>query len=430
MQVLTPTGYRDIVDLAVGGEVSAFDIDTGAPIINLIESIEPIDAAEWSRAYPIDTPPFASYLVNGEFILFGNQSIWTSPTTVKHASLLQVGDTIYDDANGDLVITSFEETGPQGVWYRLVISGDHSFISDGLTLHNASRFWVGGTGTWDNVATTNWSATSGGASGSSPPVAGDDATFNGSSGTGTVTPNATLALANLTTGAFVGTLAFNTNNNNITISAVANHGGTAVRTLNLGNGTWTFTSSAAVVAQWSIGTATNLTLNCNSSVLSFTGSNTASQMIPTFGPFTYNIIRITGSWIACNIGNVVGPPTFGTLDVQASIGFRWGVAITLNAISIGAGVSVGLYAGTSLTLGSAFSISGAPGAQLTIGDNTTTVMTFSCAAGAVNLNWATMMNVTFSGGATFVAKNSNARNCTGITVTPPMVRQPTLALGV
>lgn len=31
----------------------------------------------------------------------------------------------------------------------------------------ANRYWVGGSGTWDNASTTNWSATSGGAAGAS-----------------------------------------------------------------------------------------------------------------------------------------------------------------------------------------------------------------------------------------------------------------------
>ena len=50
----------------------------------------------------------------------------------------------------------------------------------------AARYWVGGTGTWDNT-TTHWSATSGGAGGASVPTAADDVFFDGNSGTGTVT---------------------------------------------------------------------------------------------------------------------------------------------------------------------------------------------------------------------------------------------------
>ena len=51
----------------------------------------------------------------------------------------------------------------------------------------ATRYWVGGAGTWDSSSTTNWSATSGGASGSSAPTSADDAIFDSLGGTGTVT---------------------------------------------------------------------------------------------------------------------------------------------------------------------------------------------------------------------------------------------------
>lgn len=46
----------------------------------------------------------------------------------------------------------------------------------------ASRFWVGGTGTWDSTSTTNWSATTGGAGGASAPTNADTAFFDTSSG--------------------------------------------------------------------------------------------------------------------------------------------------------------------------------------------------------------------------------------------------------
>lgn len=51
----------------------------------------------------------------------------------------------------------------------------------------ASRYWVGGTGTWTDVNTANWSATSGGAGGASVPSSADSVFFNASSGGGTVT---------------------------------------------------------------------------------------------------------------------------------------------------------------------------------------------------------------------------------------------------
>lgn len=46
-----------------------------------------------------------------------------------------------------------------------------------------TRYWVGGTGTWDASTTTNWSTSSGGAGGASVPTSLDDVVFNTSSST-------------------------------------------------------------------------------------------------------------------------------------------------------------------------------------------------------------------------------------------------------
>lgn len=58
----------------------------------------------------------------------------------------------------------------------------------------ALRYWVGGTGTWDSSSTANWSATSGGASGASAPVAADSVRFDANSGTAAVVTIAATAV--------------------------------------------------------------------------------------------------------------------------------------------------------------------------------------------------------------------------------------------
>jgi len=74
----------------------------------------------------------------------------------------------------------------------------------------AARFWVtGGTGNWNS--TTNWSATSGGASGASVPGSADTAALNASSGSGTITLDISPTIQTLTCTGFTGTLAFGTN---------------------------------------------------------------------------------------------------------------------------------------------------------------------------------------------------------------------------
>lgn len=49
----------------------------------------------------------------------------------------------------------------------------------------ANRYWVGGTGTWDATSTTNWAASSGGASGASAPTSADNVFFDANSNVGT-----------------------------------------------------------------------------------------------------------------------------------------------------------------------------------------------------------------------------------------------------
>ena len=74
----------------------------------------------------------------------------------------------------------------------------------------ANRYWVtGGTGNWNS--TTNWSATTGGASGASVPSTSDAALLDASSGAGTATLDISPTIQTLTCTGFTGTLAFGTN---------------------------------------------------------------------------------------------------------------------------------------------------------------------------------------------------------------------------
>lgn len=69
----------------------------------------------------------------------------------------------------------------------------------------ADRYWVGGTGTWNTTSTTNWSASSGGASGASVPTVADNVFFD-QAGTYTVTMTGALACLDITVSA--GTVTF------------------------------------------------------------------------------------------------------------------------------------------------------------------------------------------------------------------------------
>ena len=140
----------------------------------------------------------------------------------------------------------------------------------------AARFWVGGSGTWDNTSTANWSATSGGASGASAPIAGDSATFDANSGTAAVVTVAATATATTvtinkaditlslsgsptiagTTTLTTGSVVLNSFTYTTNVFSTANSN---ARTVNFGTGKIVLTGTSGTI--WNASTATNLTIS-------------------------------------------------------------------------------------------------------------------------------------------------------------------------
>lgn len=79
----------------------------------------------------------------------------------------------------------------------------------------ADRYWVGGSGSWTNASTTNWSASSGGGSGASAPTAADNVFFD-QAGTYTVTILSNPACLNMTVSA--GTVTIASGSSTLTVS--------------------------------------------------------------------------------------------------------------------------------------------------------------------------------------------------------------------
>src|SRR4051812_837130 len=79
-------------------------------------------------------------------------------------------------------------------------------------LSMASRYWVGGSASWDATAGTKWSTTSGGAGGAAVPTSSDDVFLDANSGNVTVTLTAGgRPCRNFDCTGFTGTLAAGTN---------------------------------------------------------------------------------------------------------------------------------------------------------------------------------------------------------------------------
>ena len=144
---------------------------------------------------------------------------------VVHISDLQIGDIIYDDEDNDVIVTSIVEC-VEPSWWRLEVSGDHSYISDNLQLHNASRYWQkqNASFNWNATGPTNWGSASGVSDGASVPTSVDDVFFDGVGANGNTNSiiSATITVLSYTvTSGYTATMTFNatlTVSTNITLS--------------------------------------------------------------------------------------------------------------------------------------------------------------------------------------------------------------------
>jgi hypothetical protein len=143
------------------------------------------------------------------------------------------------------------------------------------------RFLIpGGTGNWNS--TTNWSTTSGGASGASFPVAGDDVIFDINSLNANITINVASACATLTCSSYTGNLTF-TNTLSTTGNLVFSTGMTTSGSgsLSVGTNTFSITSNGVYLRNFTGSGSPTITLNDNCYVINL--SKTGAS-----GTFTIN----------------------------------------------------------------------------------------------------------------------------------------------
>jgi len=170
----------------------------------------------------------------------------------------------------------------------------------------ATRYWVGGAGTWSSTSTANWSATSGGAAGASAPTSVDDVIFDSLSGTGTCTTDATATARDTTLNtstlgltlsanlilvrSFALTLGvLNLNNQSLTcLNFVSNN--TNTRSVAFGTGAISVTGNATTV--WNMSNATNFTFTGTSTInLTYSGSTGTRAISFTTGTSEANALN-------------------------------------------------------------------------------------------------------------------------------------------
>lgn len=271
----------------------------------------------------------------------------------------------------------------------------------------ATCFWVGGTGTWSTSNTASWASATGGTAGSCaatggiPKQSADTATFDGSSGGGTVTVDTTIngvTLTQITMGAFTGTLDFSVNNPSMTMQTLSGTGSGA-RTLKMGSGVFTLTSATSPL---NFTTTTGLTLNAGTSTLAINGATTVAAIrtiIP--GAVTWATITISdpgNSGAYTDITSAAG--TITTLNLTAPLVLRLGVPFTItNAIN---------WAGTAYN--NSMSIFNAVGAS-------TNTITLSSAGGTIN--WAALAGVHFATNTATATNSFNLQGNANVTITGP-----------
>lgn len=281
----------------------------------------------------------------------------------------------------------------------------------------ANRYWVGGTGSWNDTNTTNWSATSGGAGGASVPTISDDVFFDAFSGAGIVT----ILLGNLgaksinCTG-FTGTWTLQSANlkvaGNVTLSSSM--------TFNTGSfslifvGTATLITAGKAMCHIVVGTTTsgevgNLTLGdalnasnrditvvqgtfntanfgvtCNNLYANVTSPNYSKTI--SFGSSTVNIVALLSSNDPTNFTFNAGTSQLNLTGGTGGISNTTGASLTLYNVSYtstGAGARriIGACVFNNLTLAVG---SGVPNVQLTVSANQTVNGTLTCAGFAGN----------------------------------------------
>lgn len=310
----------------------------------------------------------------------------------------------------------------------------------------ATYYWVGGSGTWDNTSTANWSATSGGAAGAGPPNNADTVNFDANSGTAaTVTVAATAVSLNTTinksdinlslsgsptlcTAAGVLTLttgSITLNNNTLTCGRVAS---TAANTRTLAFGTGNFTVTGNNVTVWSVASG-NCTItgtpvvNCTYSGSTGTrtlGGNSFSEataisfnitagtdivVFSSSAAHVYKNVDFTGFAGTFNMSTALSLNVFG--NFIASTGMTFGATLpSVLALSATSGTQQIKSSGKTFN----FAITqNSPGATTQLQDDVTmgATRTYTLTAGTLDLT-GNSGNWTLSAGL-FASSNSNTR---------------------
>lgn len=206
----------------------------------------------------------------------------------------------------------------------------------------ASRYWVGGTGTWDATAGTKWATTSGGAGGAAAPTANDDVFFDTNSGANIVTVAAPAVAKTLNFTGFSGTFA---GSSNVTVSGSVVFAATT---------TYTYTGNLVINATGTIttnGKVVTFSINVTAGTVSLADDFTNSGVAFTVSGGTFNTQNFNMSVFQfSSSGTGTRTINFGsstvTITSQNDGSSRWNLANTTN-LTFNAGTSTIVLSTTS-----------------------------------------------------------------------------------
>jgi hypothetical protein len=201
----------------------------------------------------------------------------------------------------------------------------------------ATRYWVGGTGTWDASDTTHWSATSGGAGGVSVPGSADSVFFDANSGTGTITLGYDPTIISLLMTGYAGTFDGVGSSYTITINGSGTVFNVPAGTTISGSPDITISNTAAITKTLTLGSKTYGTLTIgggtSASNVNINGSNTFTEITSTRTVaysllFAISVTQTIGTWsVSGSSGKLI------TVGSQSS-----GTTTTLNITNRTSGV--------------------------------------------------------------------------------------------
>lgn len=293
-----------------------------------------------------------------------------------------------------------------------------------------NKFWVGGTGSWDNT-TTHWSLTSGGASGAAIPSSTDDVFINASSGGGTITIAAgntgakSISFAGSPAVTLAGSTAISvsgsvTLTSNVTLTYTGALSLLASGTLTSAGKTWpgsitingagitvvaadtlTITgASGLTLTQGTLDLATN-GIDLTSTIFSSNNANTRSLSLAA----AHGVVTLTGSgtiWTTATATNFTAPNLATIASTSTS-----GITVTTGTFTIPAVTTVAAAVGDTFT-GNFTTVSEAQGRNFSNGANTT-ITTLNIAAAASPLT-GNIHSLGVATGTTITTVNLGAGN--------------------